>query len=151
MSLAEVIEEVKALLHSAITESEAVLEVGQLPTVRADQGQMIRVFQNLIGNALKYRATESPQLRIWAVRADRGWNIYVSDNGIGIPNEFAEQVFIIFKRLHTREEYPGTGIGLAVCRRIIERHGGRIEVVFDKPEGSFSNGSTFCISLPSAE
>ena len=151
VSLNHVLDEVQALLHSAIAESEATIEIDGLPEVYADAGQMIRVFQNLLGNALKYRGDKAPCVRIQASRGDREWNILVSDNGIGIPAEFAEQVFIIFKRLHTREEYPGTGIGLAVCRRIIERHGGRIELV---PPDTIENplgGSTFCVSLPVAE
>lgn len=148
VSLNHVIDEVRALLHSAIAESGATVEVADLPDVSADVGQMIRVFQNLVGNALKYRTDAVPHVRIRAEQADDEWNIYLSDNGIGIPKEFAEQVFIIFKRLHTREEYPGTGIGLAVCRRIIERHGGRIELMYDDEETS--TGSTFRITLPAA-
>ena len=124
------------------------MEVADLPEVYADVGQMIRVFQNLVGNALKYRSENTPHVKIWADRTDRDWNIYVSDNGIGIPKEFSEQVFIIFKRLHTREEYPGTGIGLAVCRRIVERHGGQIEIVFDEAHEPLLVGSTIRISLP---
>lgn len=143
-----VLQEVQALLQSAITESNATIEILELPRIYADMGQMIRVFQNLIGNALKYRGDQAPVVRISSEKGEHEWNITVSDNGIGIPAEFAEQVFIIFKRLHTREEYPGTGIGLAVCRRIIERHGGRIELL---PPEEFSNplgGSAFRISLP---
>ena len=151
VDLNHVIDEVQALLHSAIVESGATIEFDGLPQVYADMGQMIRVFQNLIGNALKYRGDKPPFVRIQAERGDREWNLLVSDNGIGIPAEFAEQVFIIFKRLHTREEYPGTGIGLAVCRRIIERHSGRIELVPPDAAKNSLGGATFRLSLPVPE
>ncbi len=127
------IDEARNLLHSAIEEAHATFDIGDLPDVNVDMGQMVRVFQNLIGNAVKYRRDQAPHVRIWAERAGTNWNIFVGDNGIGIAQEFAEQVFIIFKRLHTREEYPGTGIGLAICRRIIERHGGLIQLIYNDP------------------
>lgn len=142
--LRDPIDEAVALLHSAIAESNAVLEIGELPEVQADQGQMIRLFQNLIGNALKYRGKDKPVVRIWAEDAGDQWRVYVSDNGIGIPEEFSDQVFIIFKRLHTRQEYPGTGIGLAVCRRIIERHGGSLKLVYNQQN---DDGCTFEITM----
>ena len=142
--LRRAVDEALALLHSATQETGARIEISELPEVPADAGQMTRLFQNLIGNAIKYRGSDVPLVRIWSVNAGDFWNVYVSDNGIGIPREFSEQVFIIFKRLHTRTEYPGTGIGLAVCRRIVERHGGRLQLVYDQQTDT---GSTFEITL----
>ena len=144
INLREAIDEALALLQAPISESGAVLEISELPEIQADAGQMIRLFQNLIGNAIKYRGDESPIVRIWAEDAEAYWKLLISDNGIGIPEEFSEQVFIIFKRLHTRKEYPGTGIGLAVCRRIVERHGGMLRLVYDRNQ---SSGSTIEIRL----
>ncbi|MEQ9407892.1 MAG: PAS domain S-box protein [Fuerstiella sp.] len=146
--LQEIMEQVQALLHSAIVESEAQIEVDELPHVHVDVSQMVRLFQNLVGNSLKYRGTEPPRIRIWAENHDSCRKVYVSDNGIGIDRAFSEQIFIIFKRLHTREEYPGTGIGLAVCRRIAERHGGQIRLVYDHPRAVSKSGSTFELTLP---
>lgn len=144
VSLKSVIKDALALLQASISESGARVEVAELPEIQADAGQMIRLFQNLIGNAIKYRSSEAPIVKIWAEDAGEHWKLFISDNGIGIPAEFADQVFIIFKRLHTREEYPGTGIGLAVCRRIVERHGGTLRLIYDQAQ---TNGATFEIVL----
>lgn len=143
-ALREAVDDAVALLHSPITESGAQLEIAELPEIQADSGQMIRLFQNLIGNAIKYGGENTPLVRIWAQDADDYWKVFISDNGIGIPEEFADQVFIIFKRLHTRQEYPGTGIGLAVCRRIVERHGGELKLVYNQNQ---TDGSTLEIKL----
>ena len=91
-----------------------------------DPVQLVQLFQNLIGNAIKYRSDIPPHVHVTAARRDGLWEFAVSDNGIGIDARFQERVFAIFQRLHTRREYPGTGIGLAICRRIVERHGGTI-------------------------
>ncbi len=144
VQLQAVIGDALALLQASISESGAKIEVAELPEIQADGGQMIRLFQNLIGNAIKYRGEEIPVVRIRAEDAGEHWKLLISDNGIGIPAEFADQVFIIFKRLHTREEYPGTGIGLAVCRRIVERHGGTLKLVYDESQTS---GTTLEILL----
>jgi light-regulated signal transduction histidine kinase (bacteriophytochrome) len=104
---------------------------------------MVQVFQNLIANAIKFRGENHPEVRIGATRLGNEWVFSVSDNGIGINPEYWDKIFEIFKRLHTRDEYPGTGIGLAICRRIVERHGGRIWV-----ESEEGKGSTFFFSLP---
>jgi PAS domain S-box-containing protein len=130
-------------LSAAIGESRAIITNDDLPTVRADATQLTQLFQNLIGNALKFRGVAIPCIRI-AVR-DEGpeWCFSVQDNGIGIAPQYAEQVFVIFQRLHTRQEYPGTGIGLALCKRIVERHGGRIW--FESEQGK---GCTFYFTLP---
>ncbi len=142
--LREAIDEAVALLQAPIADSNATLDIAELPEITADAGQMIRLFQNLIGNAIKYRGDQDPVVRIWAKEADDCWKVFISDNGIGIPQEFSDQVFIIFKRLHTRQEYPGTGIGLAVCRRIVERHGGSLKLVYDQNQDT---GSTLEVTL----
>jgi light-regulated signal transduction histidine kinase (bacteriophytochrome) len=106
---------------------------------------LTQLFQNLIGNALKYRRAEDPYVQISAT-ASEGCNVFsVSDNGLGIDPRFGEQIFGLFKRLHTREEYPGSGIGLAICKRIVEQYGGRIWLERSTPGA----GSVFCFSLPS--
>jgi PAS domain S-box-containing protein len=130
-------------LHAAIDESGAIVSRGALPTVRADQRELARVFQNLIANAVKFtRPGESPAIRLEAEPHETGWSFSVTDNGIGIEPEFAERVFGLFKRLHQREDYPGTGIGLTIAKRIVERHGGSIWV-----ESAAGGGSIFTFTL----
>ncbi len=107
-----------------------------LPTIIGDKSQMLHVFQNLIANGIKFNDKESPEIRVSAQEDENGWIFNVSDNGIGIAPEYQAQIFEIFKRLHDRDEYPGTGIGLAICQKIIERHGGKIWVESCKGEGS---------------
>jgi PAS domain S-box-containing protein len=124
-------------LKTAFDESAAILATSErLPVVLADEGQMVSVFQNLLGNALKFRAAVPPRIEIHVEDRGSEWEIAVSDNGIGISPEFHERIFVIFQRLHTRDEYPGTGIGLALCKRIIERHDGKIWVTPGKETGS---------------
>jgi PAS domain S-box-containing protein len=124
-------------LKTAIDESAAIIVMSeQLPVVLADEGQMVSVFQNLLGNALKFHAATPPEIEVHVEDRGSEWEIAVSDNGIGISPEFHERIFVIFQRLHTRDEYPGTGIGLALCKRIIERHDGRIWVAPGKTTGS---------------
>jgi PAS domain S-box-containing protein len=130
-------------LGAAIAETEARVEHSALPVVRADASQLQRLFTNLIGNAVKFRGTERPLVRIAAARDGAFWRFTVTDNGIGIDPKDSERIFVIFQRLHLREEYPGTGIGLAICRKIVERHGGRIWV-----ESRSGSGSTFVFTLP---
>jgi light-regulated signal transduction histidine kinase (bacteriophytochrome) len=129
---------------NAIEESGAVVTRDHLPTIRADGAQLARVFQNLVGNALKFRRQETP-MRVH-VSAERRGNTHVfsvSDNGIGIEPGYAERVFVIFQRLHTRAEYPGTGIGLSICKRVVERLGGQIW--FESEPG---RGTKFFFTLP---
>lgn len=130
-------------LESAIQESGAVVERTQLPAVMADGSQLVQVFQNLIGNAIKFRGSEPSLIRVSAELTGKECVFSVADNGIGIAAEHAESVFVIFRRLHTRVEYPGNGIGLSICKKIIEQHGGRIWV-----ESEPGRGSIFRFTLP---
>lgn len=130
-------------LEVAIQESGAQIIYDSLPTVMADSSQLLQVFQNLIGNAIKFRGAEPSVIRVTAERKMKEWVFSVADNGIGIAPEHAEAVFVIFRRLHTRAEYSGSGIGLAICKKIIEQHGGRIWV-----ESGLGQGATFKFTLP---
>lgn len=129
-----------------IDETQAEIRYGELPTVRIDPLQFTQLLQNLIGNALKFCSEERPLIRIDAAREDDEWHFRVSDNGIGIDPQYAERIFVIFQRLHTRQHYPGTGIGLAICKRIIEQVGGRIWV-----ESALGRGATFHFTVPAME
>ena len=145
VNLNEAMESVRANLFAAITESDAQLEVHPLPTVMGDQAQLVSLLQNLIGNALKYRAAETrPHVRVSALREGELWHLMIRDNGIGIEEEHFDRIFGVFQRLHARDAYEGTGIGLALCKRVVDRHGGRIWV-----ESVVGQGSTFHITLPS--
>jgi signal transduction histidine kinase len=130
-------------LKVAMDESGAVVTHDPLPAVVGDGGQLRQVFENLIGNAIKFRNAAPPRVHISAARTGDEWTLRVRDNGIGIAPEHAGRIFAIFQRLHTRDEYPGTGIGLTICKKIVERHGGRIWV--DSAEG---RGATFAFTLP---
>lgn len=133
-------------LQAAIQDSGARIEYSQLPTLIADSSQLTQLFQNLIGNAIKFRGAEPPQIRVSAEKRDKDWLFSVTDNGIGIAPQHAELVFVIFKRLHTQAEYPGSGIGLAICKKIVEQRGGRIWV-----ESEPGRGSAFKFTLPAKE
>lgn len=132
-----------AQLEVAVAETGASIEADTLPGVIADPTQLVQLFQNLLGNALKYRSAEPPRVRVRAARAGAFFEFSVADNGIGIERQYFERIFVIFQRLHTRTAYPGTGIGLSLCRKIVERHGGRIWV-----ESEPGRGSTFFFTLP---
>jgi PAS domain S-box-containing protein len=129
-------------LQLAIQESQAVIDIAPLPTVRAEQQRMVQLFQNLLSNALKYRSDARPVIQVSAEQHAAEWIISVRDNGVGIPSEYHDYIFGVFKRLHG-QTYPGTGVGLALCKQIVERLGGRIWV--ESPPGQ---GSTFKFSLP---
>jgi signal transduction histidine kinase len=138
-----VVEQVLASLRGRIEETGATVTVGDLPLLRADQIQLAQLFQNLLSNALKFVADAPPQVSVSAQRAHGAWDFRVSDNGIGIEPRHAGRIFTVFKRLHGRDSYPGSGIGLAICKRIVERHGGRIWV-----ESEPGAGSSFCFTIP---
>jgi len=141
--MGEVLGTVLKNLELEISTENAQISHETLPTIRADKNQMVQLLQNLVGNAIKYHGPEAPDVRIAAERAGSEWLFSVQDNGIGIAKEHQPRLFQMFNRLHTREEYPGTGIGLAIAKRIVERHGGRIWVESDEGEGS-----TFYFRLP---
>ena len=130
-------------LKVTVEENNAVVTHDALPTVMADMTQLVQVFQNLIGNAIKFRTEQRPEIHVGAVSREGEWVFSVRDNGIGLDPQYAERVFRIFQRLHTREEYPGTGAGLAICKKIVERHGGQIWV-----ESKPGEGSQFFFTLP---
>ena len=131
-------------LQKRIHESKAqIIVADSLPTLRADSTQLMQLFQNLIVNAIKFRSTKPPKIEIRVERLEDEWLFSVQDNGIGIDPQFSERIFIIFQRLHTRDEYPGTGMGLAICKKIIECHRGKIWV-----ESELGQGSTFFFTIP---
>jgi light-regulated signal transduction histidine kinase (bacteriophytochrome) len=138
-----VFDEARANLMARIQETGAEVTCGDLPTVWADRVQLAQVLQNLIENGIKYNTASPPKVQVGAEQRDGEWIISVADNGIGIAPKYHQRVFEIFRRLHTQQEYPGTGIGLAICHRIVERHGGRIWV-----KSREETGSTFCFTLP---
>ncbi|MGA2245061.1 MAG: PAS domain S-box protein [Verrucomicrobiota bacterium] len=131
-------------LTVAIEESGAQVTHDPLPELVADQTQLLQVFQNLIGNAIKFRRPgQAPQIHVSARRQNESWQLSVRDNGIGIDPQYFDRIFVVFQRLHTREAYSGTGIGLAICKKIVERHGGRLWV-----ESAVGKGSTFQFTIP---
>lgn len=140
---AAVLNDVLAILEVSIRESGAVVTAAPLPTVMADPAQLRQVFQNLIGNALKFRGEEPPHIHLGVERQGREWVLAVGDNGIGIDPQYFERIFQVFQRLHTQREYAGSGIGLAICKKIVERHGGRIWVTSEP-----GKGTTFSFSIP---
>jgi len=135
-----------AALHNlqfSIRAAKAIVTSDPLPTLPVDESQIVQLFQNLIGNALKFRNKSPPRIHIGARPEEGCWVIWVRDNGIGLDPQYAERIFQVFQRLHTRKKYPGTGIGLAICKKIVERHGGKIWV-----ESQRGQGSTFSFSIP---
>jgi light-regulated signal transduction histidine kinase (bacteriophytochrome) len=130
-------------LEAGINSTQAIVAHDPLPTLSVDAGQIRQLFQNLIGNALKFHGEQPPEIHIGAQRQEGRWVFSVRDNGIGIDPQYYEKIFQIFQRLHTRKDYPGTGIGLAICKKIVERHGGTIWV-----ESQPGQGSTFFFSIP---
>jgi light-regulated signal transduction histidine kinase (bacteriophytochrome) len=133
-------------LQLAITDTGATVTHDPLPVVLGDHAQMTQLLQNLIGNAIKFHGKEPPRVHVGVRQQGGHWLFFVRDNGIGIDPQHTERVFVIFQRLHKRDEYAGTGIGLAICRKIVERHGGRIWI-----ESEPGKGSTFYFTLQPAE
>lgn len=140
------LKQVLEVMAMSISDSGAIIDCEDLPPLAVQQFHIIQLFQNLIGNAIKYRTDEPPHIRITCNRDGSYWKICVADNGIGIPPEYRDQVFKVFKRLHEKDKYPGTGIGLAICQKIVERYGGSIWI-----ESGEDTGSTICITLPIIE
>lgn len=142
-NVAEILGNVRANLSVAIEESGALVTNDFMPVVMVDPGQLGQVLQNLIANGLKFRNGTRPHVHVRAIESPEHWEFSVSDNGIGIEKQYFDRIFVIFQRLHTAGDYQGTGIGLALCKRIIERHGGRIWV-----ESTPNEGSTFSFTIP---
>jgi signal transduction histidine kinase len=138
-----VVEQALKNLQAAVQESGAVVNWNNLPVLKVDAGQLTQVFQNLIANAIKFHGPESPLIQVDAEKKEHEWVITVFDNGIGIPAESWQDIFVIFRRLHTRGEYAGNGIGLSICKKIIERHGGKIWI-----EAQAHPGCCFKFTLP---
>jgi signal transduction histidine kinase len=145
VDLQEVLAEAKSSLSDALTESGAKVLADALPTVRGDRVLLVSLLQNLIGNAVKFRSAETPVVTLTAHRDDGQWEFACTDNGIGVDPQYADRIFVIFQRLHTKETYPGTGIGLAMCRKIVEYHGGRMWL-----DPDHRPGARFRFTLPIA-
>jgi len=143
LPVGEIIETALTSLDAAVHESEAVIDFEDMPTVVADRRQFVQLFQNLLGNAMKFKGEDPPRVQVSAHQADSKWVFSVSDNGIGLASEQGERIFKIFQRLHTSAKYPGTGIGLAICKQVVQRHGGRIWV-----EPRPGKGTTFFFTIP---
>jgi signal transduction histidine kinase len=154
VDLNEIVEHVRADLSLQVEEAGADIQVDDLPVVEGDAGQIRQVFQNLIANAIKFRKPGEPaKVRVFAdenlVMSDDGRSVHritVSDEGVGFDDQYADRIFLPFQRLHTSEDYPGTGMGLAICFRIVERHGGRIDV-----QSRPGDGTSFFLELPAVQ
>ncbi|ADD07633.1 histidine kinase (plasmid) [Natrialba magadii ATCC 43099] len=145
VDLNDVLDAVREDLQMQIEESDAEVATENLPRVHGDAGQLRQVFQNLLSNAIEYSGDEPPRVDVTAEREGNEWILSIRDEGIGIDSDGQERIFEVFERLHTHEEHPGAGIGLALCQRIVERHGGEIGV-----ESEPGEGSTFSLMLPAA-
>jgi light-regulated signal transduction histidine kinase (bacteriophytochrome) len=142
----EVVEDLKITYKSILLETSGALNYKPLPIVKGNKTQILQLFQNLVGNAFKYKSEVSPEINISYEEDNLNYTFSVSDNGIGIDPKFFTKIFIIFQRLHNREEYSGTGIGLAICKKIIDKHGGKIWVTSET-----GRGSTFYFTLPKSK
>jgi light-regulated signal transduction histidine kinase (bacteriophytochrome) len=143
IKMEETLEQALVNLKVSIEENDAFITHDPLPIIYGDSSQMIQLLQNLIGNAIKYRSEESPQIHISAQKEHKQWLFSVKDNGIGIDPQYADRIFKIFQRLHKRDEFEGTGIGLAIAQKIVHRHGGEIWA-----ESELGKGSTLDFTLP---
>jgi hypothetical protein len=146
VDLSDALAAAQSALAGAMESAGASVLAGELPTIRGDRAQLTSLFQNLIANAVKFHGTEPPVVHIAASRQNGEWELSCLDNGIGIDPEYAERIFLIFQRLHSRDTYEGTGIGLALCRKIVEYHGGRIWL-----DNDYSGGACFRFTLPIAK
>jgi light-regulated signal transduction histidine kinase (bacteriophytochrome) len=146
VEMEEIFKQIMEQMKLAIQGANATITHDPLPAVLGDDMQMIQLLQNLIGNAIKFHDTKPPRVHVGVRRQDGDWLFFVRDNGIGIDPQYADRIFVIFQRLHNRDKYAGTGIGLAICQKIVERHGGRIWV--DSEPGK---GATFYFTLHPAE
>ena len=142
----DVVAEAAKNLQAAILEFGAVLDLCQLPKILANRSQLVQIFQNLIGNAIKFHSQAKPTISVSAEKRGDDWLFSVADNGIGIAEEHRDRIFEAFQRLHARTEYPGNGIGLSICKKIVEMHGGRIWV-----ESEVGRGSTFKFALSASQ
>jgi two-component system, chemotaxis family, sensor kinase Cph1 len=138
-----VFDEAVGNLTVAIEESGAQVTADPLPAVTGDHQQLVQVFQNLIGNAIKFHGDQPPRVHVGAAESNGEWVFTVRDNGIGIDPNYFDRIFVIFQRLHGKDDFPGTGIGLALCKKIVARHGGRIWV-----DSAAGDGSTFHFTIP---
>ena len=143
VDMGEIVKQACVNVAAAIEENQAQIDWTGLPNVYVDRGQLVRVMQNLISNAIKFRRELTPLVRIGAQATQAGWTFSIADNGIGIEQEYFDYIFVAFKRLHTHDSYPGSGVGLAICKKIIERHGGSMWL-----ESEVGSGTTFYFSLP---
>jgi PAS domain S-box-containing protein len=144
IDLVKIVREAADVFEASVKETGFQIVIENMPAIEADETQMLGLFQNLIGNALKFRSGETPRIKVYGKLDRQGiCEIFVRDNGIGFDQQFAERIFMPFQRLHGRNEYEGTGMGLAICRKIVERHGGTI-----RAESEQGKGSTFIIRLP---
>ncbi|MGZ5304781.1 MAG: sensor histidine kinase, partial [Bacteroidia bacterium] len=143
IDMEEVLSESISNLKVLIDENQVKITHDPLPSIRADRSQIIQLFQNLIGNAIKFHSEKKPEVYIDAAENATEWLFSVRDNGIGIDEEYKEKVFVLFQRLHERSQYPGTGIGLSICRKIVELHSGNIWI-----ESEPGKGSVFYFTLP---
>lgn len=139
----KVLEQCYLNLKTSIDDNDAQITHDDLPTIKVDEQLMVQLFQNIISNAIKYRGYESPKIHISAKKDDKQWLFSVKDNGIGISGKHLDKIFTIFQRLHTNEEYEGTGIGLAIAQKIVHQHGGKIWV-----ESKLGEGTVFYFTIP---
>jgi light-regulated signal transduction histidine kinase (bacteriophytochrome) len=132
-------------LQMQITETGAEITCDSLPSIVGNEAQFVQLFQNLLSNSIKFHGAEAPKIKISAEQNDNVWKFSIRDNGIGIEPQYVDRIFVIFQRLHTKDRYPGTGIGLAICKKVVEHHGGRIWA-----ESTPGDGTTFWFTIPSA-
>lgn len=144
--LQEILARATAALDEAISETSAIITADGLPDVWGEPSQLLQLFTNLLDNAIKYRSPAPPQIHVSALRSGSQWTVSVKDNGIGIDEKHHPTIFDMFSRLHSLAEYPGTGVGLAICRRIVERHGGRIWL-----ESEPNHGTTFSFTIETSD